>query len=272
MSGLDLAIPAASFLDDYANELTAAGSVLVAVVLAMVVDRALTHRGGQRLAQALPGELTPVASTRLRFVRRLISAFIVVVGVAIALTQFDALDRVATSVLASGALAAAVIGFAARQTFANVVAGVMLAITQPLRIGDMVTFEGESGTVEDVRLNYTFIRTGNEARVIVPNERLASGILRNDTIVSPTVGVETSVWLAPDADVDRAIRLLSEGALEAAVQVAEAQPDGIRLQVSGRAGDPAERGAKQAELLADCLRRLRGAGFLPGAPEEPRPS
>jgi small-conductance mechanosensitive channel len=54
-------------------------------------------------------------------------------------------------VLASSAIAAAIVGFAARQTIANAIAGVILAITQPLRIGDHVTFEGESGVVEDVR-------------------------------------------------------------------------------------------------------------------------
>ena len=54
----------------------------------------------------------------------------------------------ATSLLASGAIAAAVIGFAARQTLANFIAGIMLAITQPIRVGDWVTFEGNYGVVE----------------------------------------------------------------------------------------------------------------------------
>ena len=52
-------------------------------------------------------------------------------------------------------LVAAIIGFAARQTLANAVAGIMLAITQPLRVGDWVTFEEQYGVVEDVRLNFT---------------------------------------------------------------------------------------------------------------------
>ena len=59
----------------------------------------------------------------------------------------------------------------------------MLAVTQPLRIGDWVSFEDAYGIVEDVRLNYTVLRTASEQRIVIPNERLAGGILRNDTLV-----------------------------------------------------------------------------------------
>ena len=90
------------------------------------------------------------------------------------------------AVLASSAIAAAVVGFAARQVLANAIAGLQIAITQPVRVGDQVTFEGEKGTVEDLRLTYTWLRTGTDARVIIPNERLAAGVLRNDSILRPT--------------------------------------------------------------------------------------
>ena len=83
--------------------------------------------------------------------RRLIYAVIVLIGIAIALSGFTGLSKLATSLLASGAIAAAIIGFAARQTLANFIAGIMLAITQPIRVGDWVTFEGNYGVVEDVR-------------------------------------------------------------------------------------------------------------------------
>ena len=135
--------------------------------------------------------------TRLRFIRRLIYASILLIGIAVALSQFTGLSKLAKSVLASGAIAAAIIGFAARQTLANVVAGIMLAITQPLRVGDWVTFEEQYGVVEDVRLNYTVLRTPGDVRVVIPNERLAAGILRNDTLGSDRIALDVSVWLAP---------------------------------------------------------------------------
>ena len=126
--------------------------------------------------------------TRLRFLRRLIYASILLLGIAIAASQFTGISKLAASILASGALAAAIIGFASRQVLANVIAGIMLAITQPLRVGDWVTFEEQYGVVEDVRLNFTVLRTGSDERVVIPNERLAAGILRNDTLGSGSIG------------------------------------------------------------------------------------
>ena len=103
-----------------------------------------------------------------------------------------------------------VVGFAARQTLANGIAGILLAITQPIRIGDLVTFEEETGEVEDVRLTYTYIRLDDGRRLIVPNERLAQSSIENHTIIDPRVQVEVSVWLPPDADLDRAIELIAD--------------------------------------------------------------
>ena len=156
-----------------------AGFLLVAIV-----HRALRGRT-RRLAEALGGpELSSVFDTRLRFLRRVIEAAIIIVALALAIGQFTSLDRLASTVLASSAIAAAVVGFAARQMLANAIAGMVLAVTQPLRIGDLVTFEDETGTVEDVTLTYTWLRTGADARLIIPNERLAAGMLRNDSIRS----------------------------------------------------------------------------------------
>jgi small conductance mechanosensitive channel len=142
-------LAAETFLDRYGNAITAALTLLLALGLLVVVHRALRGRG-RRLVEALGGEdLSPVADTRLRFLRRAVEAVIVVIGVALAVAQFTELDRLASTVLASSAIAAAVIGFAARQVLANAIAGMVLAVTQPLRIGDLVTFEDQTGTVEE---------------------------------------------------------------------------------------------------------------------------
>ena len=146
------------------------------------------------------GELSPETGTRLRFVRRLLYAVIVLIGVAIALSRFNGVDRLAASLLASGAIAAAILGFAARQTLANFVAGIMLAITQPIRVGDWVFFEDQYGAVDDIRLNYTFLRTLGGQQIVIPNEKLASGILRNDTLGDGVVTLDVGIWIPATAD------------------------------------------------------------------------
>jgi small-conductance mechanosensitive channel len=248
--------------------ITAAATLLVALALVVIVQRLMRGRAG-KLAEAIGGsELSPVVDTRLRFLRRAVQAAIIIVGAALAIAQFTSLDRLAATVLASSAIAAAVVGFASRQVLANAIAGMMLAITQPLRIGDLVTFEGETGTVEDVSLTYTWLRTGSDARLIIPNERLAAGVLRNDSIRSPTVALEVSTWLAPDADESTALAAIQALDETRSARIAEVTDTGIRIQVAGPPVAPAERIAREGELRAQTLRALREAGCR-GPRDEP---
>jgi small-conductance mechanosensitive channel len=255
--------------DSSSGRLIAAGlTLLAALALVAIVHRAMRGRV-HKLPHALGGaELSPMLDTRLRFLRRVVEAAIIVIGVALALAQFTSLDRLAATVLASSAIAAAVVGFASRQVLANAIAGMVLAVTQPLRIGDLVTFEGETGTVEDVSLTYTWLRTGSDARLIIPNERLASGVLRNDSIRSPTVALEVSVWLAPDADETAALAAVQGVEETRDTRIAEVTDTGLRLQVAGPPVAPAERIAREGELRAEVLRALREAGCR-GPRDEP---
>ena len=89
---------------------------------------------------------------------------------------------VAGGLLASSALIGIVLGLAARSTIANFVSGVLIAFTQPLRLGDEIELADAAGTVEEVALTYTTIRAPGGARYFVPNEKLASDTIRNLTI------------------------------------------------------------------------------------------
>ena len=234
-----------------------------ALAVSFLVDRWFRARGRQLATRVLRGGISQEVDTRLRFVRRLVLLVIVLAGVFIALSQFTGLSRLAASVLASGALAAAIVGFAARQTLANLVAGIMLAITQPLRVGDWVTIEDCYGAVEDIRLNYTVLRTASDQRIVIPNERLAGGILRNDTLESEGVGLDVAIWLPLEADAGRAAAALRE-ATGHTVTVAETTPEGVRLAVGGERVPPPDRSTREAELREACLNRLRDDGLLTG--------
>jgi small-conductance mechanosensitive channel len=252
-------------LDDFwrSNDewIAAVLTMVLAFALAYMVDRAFQHRG-EKLANSLArGDVSPETATRLRFVRRLIYATILLIGLAIALSQFSGINRIAASILASGVVAAAIIGFAARQTLANFVAGVMLAVTQPIRVGDWVTVEGHYGVVEDVRLNYTILRTGGEQRVLIPNEKLAAGVMVNDTLATEAVSVEVDVWIPAGADAAQAVDVLRN---DGDAAVAETLPWGTRLTVGGPTVAPPDRGAGEVALRARCHARLREEGLLEG--------
>jgi small-conductance mechanosensitive channel len=236
-------------------------AVLLALVLAYVVDRMLSRRGEQMAAAVVRGDLSASTATRLRFIRRLVYAVIVLFGVVVALSQFDGINKLAASLLASGAIAAAILGFAARQTLANFVAGIMLAVTQPIRVGDWIVVDDHYGAVEDIRLNYTFLRTLGGQQIVIPNEKLASGILRNDTLGAGSVTPEAHLWLPRSADARRAVDALADETQHAVI-VAETTVEGFRVTVSGDPCPPPERAPREAELRLRCLERLRADGLL----------
>jgi small-conductance mechanosensitive channel len=117
--------------------------------------------------------------TRLTILRRLLllAAFLVIA--AIVLAQFTSLGRLAAGIFASTAVLGLIIGFAAQNTISNIIAGVLIAITQPIRIGDRVGFEEREGRVTDITLSYTFIDPGDGSSIVVPNQMLVEGIVHN---------------------------------------------------------------------------------------------
>ena len=162
--------------------LTAVVMIFIASLLAKVVDWRMSRR-----------DLAPEAATRYRVLRRSLFATIVFLGVMSALLVIPQIRAVAGGVLASSAVVGLVIGFASQRTIGNVVAGILIAISQPLRLGDEVEVEGTKGVVEEIGLTYTWIRTRDNDRLVVPNEKLASDTIRNSTIRSRRTLAEVNV-------------------------------------------------------------------------------
>ena len=117
--------------------------------------------------------------TRLRVLRRLVFLVVVVIVGAIAIAQFTELEKLAAGILASTAVLAAIIGFAAQHTIGNMVAGVQLAVSQPIKIGDRICFEEVTGRVVDITLSYTYVNPGDGTSVVIPNQMLVDGIVHN---------------------------------------------------------------------------------------------
>jgi small-conductance mechanosensitive channel len=117
--------------------------------------------------------------TRLRVLRRLVFLVVVVIVGAIAIAQFTELEKLAAGLFASTALVAAIVGFAAQHTIGNMVAGVQLAVSQPIKIGDQIEFEEVSGRVIDITLSYTYVNPGDDSSIVIPNQLLVEGIVHN---------------------------------------------------------------------------------------------
>jgi small-conductance mechanosensitive channel len=251
-----------TFWQAHGDVISAAITMLLTIAIAIAVDRLVIGRGARYADRVSDTGISRSTQTRLRLIRRLVFVVIVLIGAAIALSQFDKLSKLATGLLASSALIGLVLGFAAQRVLASPLAGIMLAITQPIRIGDSIEIEDVAGRVDDVTLSHTFIDTGDGRLMVVPNEKVASSILFNRSTGDRTAPASVSVWVPPGADLGLARRAL-ETLEVSSVDVSEVTPDGVRIEVHG-ASDPARTvmEGEEATLRERSQDALREAGVL----------
>jgi small conductance mechanosensitive channel len=231
------------------NRLIIVGVVLtIAVLVARVIDRRIAKR-----------ELTPETITRYRVVRRTVTTSIIVVGLLSALLVIPQVRAVAGGLLASSAVLGIIVGFASQRTLGNFIAGLLIAFTQPVRLGDSVVIENTEGIVEEIGLIYTFVRTEGGDRLVIPNEKLASDTIRNSTIRSREKVAEITVQvpLARDvgAVVDR-LRGLTDGAEVFVSDLAGNATVVVRAQAEDEAA--AERLERELRLRAHDLLHAEG--------------
>ena len=227
--------------------------VALAALVAQLVDRRLARR-----------PLDPELVTRYRVLRRTAAFVIVAVGVLSALLTIPAVRTVAGAALASSAVVALVIGFAAQRTLSNAVAGILIALTQPLRIGDRVEVARQTGVVEEIALTYTFIRLDDRSRLVIPNDKLASDTIRNSTVVSPEKVAEISVQVPFARELGPVVELVRrEVADDPGAEVfVSALGEHATLTVRANAPDEAAADVLQRELRLRVHERLRAAGAL----------
>jgi small conductance mechanosensitive channel len=225
---------------------------LIVIVAAAVIAKLVDMRMARRV-------LHPAAATRYRVLRRTVSSAIVAVGILSGLLTIPQVQAVAGGVLASTAVLGLVIGLAAQRTLSNFVAGILIAISQPLRLGDLVTVDGETGRVEEIALSYTFIRLSDGARLVIPNEKLASDTIRNLTIRSTEKVAEITVHVPLEKDLDAVLDSL-RSETRGDVFVSSLEEDMAVITLCERAGSQEEADGLARDLRLRAHRRLRAAG------------
>ncbi len=235
------------------HRLVVLGAVLlVTVVAARLVDRRMARR-----------DLPPAAVTRYRVLRRAVVALIFFVGILSALLVIPQVRAVAAAVLASSAIIGIVVGFAAQRTIGNFIAGLLIAFTQPIRIGDYVELDGTEGVVEEIGLTYTFIRVTDNDRLVIPNDRIASDTILNSTIRARKKLAHVTVQVPLDRDLTAVSQLLREAADDEGAEVrVTSLEDGARLELSVWADDEPSARRLESELRFRAHERLREAGVF----------
>jgi small-conductance mechanosensitive channel len=125
--------------------------------------------------------------TRFSILERIIFVIVIFIAVAAALMNFQSIRRIGISLFASAGIAGIIIGFAAQKLIGTFLAGVQLAITQPIRIDDVVIVEGEWGWIEEINLTYVVVRIWDKRRLIVPTTYFIEKPFQNWTRVSADI-------------------------------------------------------------------------------------
>ena len=119
--------------------------------------------------------------TQIAVLRRIFSILVVVVTAAIMLMTFPAIHELGTSLLASAGLVGLVVGMAMKPTLSSMIAWLQIALTQPIRIDDVVIVSGEFGWIEEILTTYVVVRTWDLRRLVVPLSYFIENMFQNWT-------------------------------------------------------------------------------------------
>lgn len=119
--------------------------------------------------------------TQIEVIERVVTALVVIMGVAAMLMTFPQIRQLGASLLASAGIAGIVLGLAARPTISNFIAGLQIALTQPIRLDDVVVVQGEWGRIEEITTTYVVVRIWDQRRLIVPFSQFIEQTFQNWT-------------------------------------------------------------------------------------------
>jgi len=204
--------------------------------------------------------------TQTRVIARVMQGAIILVGVALALMTFPAIRQIGATLLASAGIIGLVAGIAAKPVFGNLIAGLQIALAQPIRLDDVVIVEGEWGRIEEITSTYVVVRVWDERRLVVPLQWFIENPFQNWTRTSSQLLGTAFLWLdyrTPMADVRTELQRICESdprwdGRVCVAQVTETSEHTIqvRLLVSSRnSGDLFDLRCAVRERMVDYLNR-----------------
>jgi small-conductance mechanosensitive channel len=184
--------------------------------------------------------------TRIAILSRTAGFVIVFVTVALMLLGIPGVRNVGVTLMASAGLAGLAVGAAAQPALKSLIAGIQMALTEPIRIGDLVVIENESGRIEDIRMTYVVIRTADERRLIVPTAKFLETTFQNWTRVVGGLTGSVLLPIVPGHEI-APIRVAFEALLKqqpdwdkrtGALIVSEVKIDAVELKLTMSAAGP----------------------------------
>lgn len=209
--------------------------------------------------------------TKLMISRKIIYFTIYFLAFVLILMQFESVRNIGTGLLASAGLAGIIIGMAAQNTVSNVLAGLSISFSQPIRLNDAVIYENEFGWIEDIMLMYTMIRTWDNRRIMVPNSVLVNKVVQNWSIKDPTLLGAVMLYADYTCDVSqirdwvREIVETSENSTDEkvnVVQVVDFTEKTMVLRILAKGPDAPTTWALRCEIREKLIQKHQEAGIV----------
>ena len=183
--------------------------------------------------------------TQLNILERIFSVMIIIIAVAATLMLFDPVRKIGISLFASAGVAGIILGFAAQKAIGTLLAGLQIAISQPIRLDDILVVEGEWGWVEEIKLTYVVLRIWDKRRLVLPTTYFIENPFENWTRTS--ADILGTVFIYADYTIDfEAVRqelhrLLKEHPLwdkkACTLQVTNTSASGVEMRALMSAGN-----------------------------------
>lgn len=213
-------------------------------------------------------------STYLFVLRRVLLFGALVIGMTVVLNYVGLFERLGLSFLASAGLLSVIFGIAAQRVLGDLIASLQIGLTQPVRVGDYVVFEGEWGIVERITFTYLTIRTWDERRVVVPLQYFMSHPVQNLTKTNTQLIKPIYLYLDYQTDVEQIRRKFQELVQEdedwdgvwSEVYVTEIQAETLEIRALCSARDPLTAWYlrfRLSEKLMAFVRELDAGAYLP---------
>lgn len=215
--GIIFALPVIGLSQEYAAVLAKGSSILLIGTVAWISFQAV-HLGEKAVLarydiSAADNLQARKVYTQVHVLSKTLYVIISIFTAASILMLFEEVRRFGTSLLASAGVIGIIVGFAAQRTIANLFAGFQLAMTQPIRLDDVVIVEGEWGRVEEITLTYVVIHIWDDRRLIVPLSHFIEKSFQNWTRVSASLLGSVFIWVdytLPLAEVRKATQEIVE--------------------------------------------------------------
>jgi small-conductance mechanosensitive channel len=202
--------------------------------------------------------------TQVSVIRKIIVSTVVTIATGSILMMFDPVRQFGTSILASAGIAGIVIGFAAQKTLGNVLAGIQIALTQPLLIDDIVMVEGEFGQIEEITLTYVTVRTWDLRRLILPITHFVEKPFQNWSRVSTELLGTVILYLdyqTPMGELRKELKRLVENNPKwdkrvCGLQITDTKEHVIEVRALVSGADPGKLGDLRAEVREGLIQFL----------------